>query len=232
MQKTEIKQLIDKFMAGATSLEEEQKLSEYFRSGDVPREWMCYKQMFAYFDDGMADRSIMDGDAGNIAKQSRLRPWLAIPAAAAAALALMLAWPSNDVNPSMPSQSGMPAVLAKAVNDSVARSEADSTKNINAMPSRRKAIKRMRFEPAPPRHYLAEAHIAAKVDSLGTAPDVLAQTNLDRIDSLQKSSIDGIDIATRNAMIAIENMAASEQYKIGLIAEGVFEEETEPDNVY
>lgn len=47
------KKLIDNFMSGKTSLDEEMWLSGYFRTHDVPKEWTDYKAMFAYFDAGM-----------------------------------------------------------------------------------------------------------------------------------------------------------------------------------
>jgi hypothetical protein len=48
-----IASLLEKFMAGTTTVEEEDRLAEFFRNGEVPDEWADYKEMFAYFDDGM-----------------------------------------------------------------------------------------------------------------------------------------------------------------------------------
>lgn len=49
-----IADLIDRFMAGATSLEEEQVLHDYLLAADdLPQEWEAYRQMFEYFDAGM-----------------------------------------------------------------------------------------------------------------------------------------------------------------------------------
>ena len=49
--KKDIATLLDKFMAGTTTIEEEQILADYFRSEQrVPAEWEDYKDMFAYFD--------------------------------------------------------------------------------------------------------------------------------------------------------------------------------------
>ncbi len=56
--KKDIATLLDKFMAGATTIEEEQTLADYFRSEQrVPAEWEDYKDMFAYFDNGMVEVS-------------------------------------------------------------------------------------------------------------------------------------------------------------------------------
>ena len=48
-----IQDLLDKFMNGLTTLEEEAALGDYFRTHEVPREWEDYRQMFGYFDRGM-----------------------------------------------------------------------------------------------------------------------------------------------------------------------------------
>ena len=43
---TYIKGLLDKYMDGTSTLEEEEILSNYFRSQDVPEEWNDYRQLF------------------------------------------------------------------------------------------------------------------------------------------------------------------------------------------
>lgn len=53
--KQEIAQLIDKFMAGITSIAEEDVLAQYFRTHEVSEEWVVYKEMFALFDAGEVD---------------------------------------------------------------------------------------------------------------------------------------------------------------------------------
>lgn len=51
-----IEQLLAKFLEGDTSLKEEKLLSEYFATAKhIPKEWQCYKEMFAYFRRGMTD---------------------------------------------------------------------------------------------------------------------------------------------------------------------------------
>ena len=49
----QIGDLLDKFMNGLTSPEEEAALSDYFRTHEVPEEWEDYRLMFDYFDRGM-----------------------------------------------------------------------------------------------------------------------------------------------------------------------------------
>jgi len=53
--KKEIAQLIEKFMAGITSIAEEDVLAQYFRTHEVSEEWAVYKEMFALFDNGEVD---------------------------------------------------------------------------------------------------------------------------------------------------------------------------------
>ena len=56
--KQEIAQLLDKFMAGETTLNEEQTLTTYFRTHEVDEEWKEYKEMFVLFDRGQVDIEI------------------------------------------------------------------------------------------------------------------------------------------------------------------------------
>ena len=53
--KQTITRILSKFMAGETSLDEEQLLAEYFRTHEVGDEWQEYKEMFALFDSGAVD---------------------------------------------------------------------------------------------------------------------------------------------------------------------------------
>ena len=55
MKKQEIARILGKFMAGETSLDEEQVLAEYFHTHEVDGEWQEYKEMFALFDSGAVD---------------------------------------------------------------------------------------------------------------------------------------------------------------------------------
>ena len=79
----QIEALLDKFMDGQTTVEEEAQLANYFRSHDVPAEWEDYRDMFGYFDRGM------EGDLVPVqqpqATLTRLmgRRWWGIAAAAA-----------------------------------------------------------------------------------------------------------------------------------------------------
>ena len=56
--KQEIAQLLNKFMAGETSIAEEEMLAQYFRTHEVDKEWTEYKEMFTLFDNGKVDIDI------------------------------------------------------------------------------------------------------------------------------------------------------------------------------
>lgn len=60
-----IERLLDRFMNGESSLEEEAQLGEYFRTQTVRKEWETYREMFEYFDGGMEEtsRNITDAQA-------------------------------------------------------------------------------------------------------------------------------------------------------------------------
>lgn len=50
-----IKTLLDNFLEGNTTHEEEQALARFFRTHEVSEEWQAVKTMFAYFDSGMPE---------------------------------------------------------------------------------------------------------------------------------------------------------------------------------
>ena len=58
--KQEIAQLLSKFMAGESSVAEEEVLAQYFRTHEVDEEWAEYKEMFTLFDNGQVDIEIED----------------------------------------------------------------------------------------------------------------------------------------------------------------------------
>ncbi len=103
--KQEIAQLISKFMAGETSLAEEQVLAQYFRTHEVDEEWTEYKEMFTLFDNGEVDidleaetsEHLNIGDSGKIRmlpKAVREKPKIVVlkwlTAAAACVLLLLI----------------------------------------------------------------------------------------------------------------------------------------------
>ena len=113
--KQEITRILDKFMTGETSLEEEQMLAQYFRTHEVGDEWQEYKEMFALFDNGEVDiepddasNQSFDDDNGKIMmlpkavnEKPKIIPiwWLTAGIAASVLLLLALHYKGNDVKP-------------------------------------------------------------------------------------------------------------------------------------
>ena len=97
--KKDIATLLDKFMAGATTIEEEQTLADYFRSEQrVPAEWEDYKDMFAYFDNGMVEVSEQKEDIAK-ARTATIVLWKRIAVAATLLILIGFAgvWINNNV---------------------------------------------------------------------------------------------------------------------------------------
>ena len=90
----DIRLLLDRFMAGETSLEEEALLGEWFRQHpDVSDDLKEYQLMFGYFDEGMpldheAEEHVEDAHPKTKARMRRL--WL--PLSMAASIALLIAF--------------------------------------------------------------------------------------------------------------------------------------------
>lgn len=114
----EISQLLSKFMAGETNLEEEQMLAQYFRTEDVAEEWLEYKEMFALFDSGQVDVDAVNdsssqhvetdsGDTRMLPKAVREKPkiivfrWIAAVAAGALLLLAFHFWQGTTEQPSL-----------------------------------------------------------------------------------------------------------------------------------
>lgn len=77
-----IARLLNRFMEGATTIEEERLLAEYFRkTGHVPEEWSDYRRMFDWFSEGMPMKET--------APRRRWWPWAA---AAAVITAIIIAF--------------------------------------------------------------------------------------------------------------------------------------------
>lgn len=176
----EIKQLIDRYMNGQTTVDEEQLLARYFRSAtDLLDDLQPYRDMFAYFDEGMPLGALpeFDGSAGQagtrVAPDSskvvaprrhslRMAAWWSGAVAAAVALLLIMYRPSAPVQP---------IASAVVVSDTCSTSTGveaeqnvvtDSVK-LKLQPQRRRPSVRRRYYIAPPKTYLAHA---AATDSI------------------------------------------------------------------
>ncbi len=106
----QIGDLLDKFMNGLTSVEEEITLAEYFRTRKIPRQWEDYRLMFDYFDremeGGLLNRQT---SARGLRRIAALRRWGVAAAAIAAAIATVTVLRTPEVT------SPRPPVTAKVL---------------------------------------------------------------------------------------------------------------------
>ena len=178
----QIQQLIDKYRNGQTTVDEEQLIARYFRSAtDVPDSLKPYRDMFAYFYDGMPLGTLpeFDGSSGQadtrVAPDSsnvvaprrrslRMAAWWSGAVAVAAAVALLLIMH----RPSAPVQ---PIASAAVVSDTCSTSTGveaeqnvvtDSVK-LKPQPQRRRPSVRRRYYLAPPKTYLAHAAVTDSI---------------------------------------------------------------------
>ena len=85
----QIEALLDKFMDGQTTVEEEAQLADYFRSADVPAEWEDYRAMFDYFDSGMESEPVPAAETRPSLTSQVGRRWWGISAAACITAAII-----------------------------------------------------------------------------------------------------------------------------------------------
>ncbi len=102
----QIEALLDKFMDGQTTVEEEAQLADYFRSADVPAEWEDYRVMFDYFDSGMENGLVPVERPRPTLTRLMGRRWWGIAAAACITAAIVvtavLHRPETIVQPETP----------------------------------------------------------------------------------------------------------------------------------
>ncbi len=102
----QIEALLDKFMDGQTTVEEEAQLADYFRSADVPTEWEDYRVMFDYFDSGMENGLVPVERPRPTLTRLMGRRWWGIAAAACITAAIVatavLHRPATIVQPETP----------------------------------------------------------------------------------------------------------------------------------
>ena len=94
-----IEKLLDKFMDGTSTLEEEDILAQYFRHQEVPREWEEYRLLFQEID---AMRPVQ-AEIVEINPENRRKRWMGWGVAAAVVAGILyFAIPSKQIEPSAP----------------------------------------------------------------------------------------------------------------------------------
>ncbi len=198
---TDIRTLIKRFMDGQTSIEEEDRLAEYFSTHEVDEDLQPYKQMFAWFDEGMPLKSRLTSESAG--KQATSQPSqdsqssqlprkiLGLIAAAAAAIALLVlvAWPKAEPqqmaeNTAMPhiQESNEPATTP----DTLTADTATTVVPIKKVRRRKPRIDR--YKPLPPKTYIAET----QTDSAIEAAEMIAEATVKVVEIQQKAVLDSI----------------------------------------
>ncbi len=204
----DIKKLIDKFMDGMTSLEEEDRIAEYFRTHATGDEWKPYKEMFAWFDEGMPMEKLEPESRKPQRKYLRTVLKIVCSAAAAVALILLVTLPSGKedlvaVKSDNVQENRNPA----AVPDSTLNNVTTDSTNIELVKRRkiRKKLKKHYYEVAPPKVYLADA----EKDSITQMADMLAEQELIKVTNRQNEMLRAIDSLCVRHGQSIDMMVAS-----------------------
>ena len=232
----DIRQLLDRFMAGETSLEEEALLGEWFRQHpDVSDDLKEYQIMFGYFDEGMpldhqAEKHVADAHPTTKARMRRL--WLPIGMAASIALLFVLAIPRIGQQPGHQDDSKM-AQLDGRTNqehtDSAAVHEEKSTDANLSMPEKIKRsgdsvspqtrkhksgkYRQHLFTPAPPKLWIAQNIVT---DSLLAEPEKLTDEHLREMEAQQNEMffklylVDALLTQSLNADVASASFESEE----------------------
>ncbi len=112
--------LLDRYMDGLTSVEEEAALRRYFSThDDIPDEWQDYKVMFTYLDSGMEDGTMLaqeEPQRFSLFQQMGRRWWGIAAAAVITAAVVVTATLRLTPSSTLPEQ---PAVTAKVDIDTV-----------------------------------------------------------------------------------------------------------------
>lgn len=141
----DIRLLLDRFMAGETSLEEEALLGEWFRQHpDVSDDLKEYQLMFGYFDEGMpldyeAENHVEDAHPKTKARMRRL--WLPIGMAASIALLFVLAIPRIRQQPGHQDDSKMTQLDGRTTQEDVDSAVVHEEKSTDANLSMPEKIK-------------------------------------------------------------------------------------------
>ena len=94
-----IEKLLDKFLDGTSTLEEEDILAQYFRHQEVPREWEEYRLLFQEID---AMRPVQ-AEIVEINPENRRKRWMGWGVAAAVVAGILyFAVPSKQIEPTAP----------------------------------------------------------------------------------------------------------------------------------
>ena len=236
MNEKDIRLLLDRCMAGETSLEEETLLGEWFRQhSDVSDDLKEYQMMFGYFDEGMpldheADEHVENAHPKAKARMRRL--WLPLSLAASIALLIGFAIPWIGQQTGHQDESKMAQLDGRTTpedTDSAVVHEKKSTNADLSMPEKVKKsgdsvspktrmhkpgkYRQHKFTPAPPKLWIAQNIVT---DSLLAEPEMLADAHLREMEAQQNEMffklylVDALQTQSLNADIASASFEGEE----------------------
>lgn len=198
---TDIRTLIKRFMDGQTSIEEEDRLAEYFSTHEVDEDLLPYKRMFAWFGEGMPIESQQADEltsrqatfqSSTNSRSSQLpRKILGLIAAAAAAIALLVlvALPKTEpqeIVENTPLRHMPEAGKPETTPDTLTADTATTVVPIKKVRRRKPRIDR--YKPLPPKTYIAET----QADSAIEAAEMIAEATVKVVEIQQKAVLDSI----------------------------------------
>ena len=232
----DIRLLLDRFMAGETSLEEEALLGEWFRlHPDVSDDLKEYQMMFGYFDEGMpldyeAENHVEDAHPKTKVRMRRL--WLPIGMAASIALLFVIAIPRIGQQIGHRDDSKMAQLDGRTTQEDVDSAVVHEEKSTDANLSMPEKIKKSGdfvspqtrkhkqrkyrqhlFAPAPPKLWIAQ-NIAT--DSLLAEPEKLTDEHLREMEAQQNEMffklylVDALLTQSLNADVASASFESEE----------------------
>ena len=236
MNEKDIRLLLNRFMAGETTLEEEALLGEWFRQHpDVSDDLKEYQLMFGYFDEGMpldyeAENHVEDAHPKTKARMRRL--WLPIGMAASIALLFVIAIPRIGQQIGHQADSKMAQLDGRTTHEDVDSAVVHEEKSTDANLSMPEKVKKSGdfvspqtrkhkqrkyrqhlFAPAPPKLWIAQ-NIAT--DSLLAEPEKLADEHLCEMEAQQNEMffklylINALQTQSLNAEIASASFESEE----------------------
>lgn len=232
----DIRLLLNRFMAGETTLEEEALLGEWFRlHPDVSDDLKEYQMMFGYFDEGMPLDHEADEHVENThpkAKARMRRLWLPLSLAASIALLIGFAIPWIGRQTGHRDDSKMAQLEGRTTpkdTDSAVVHEEKSTDTDLSMPEKVKKsgdsvspktrkhksgkYRQHLFAPAPPKLWIAQS---IATDSLLAEPEMLADAHLREMEAQQNEMffklylIDALQTQALNAEVASASFESEE----------------------
>ena len=232
----DIRLLLDRFMVGETSLEEEALIGEWFRKHpDVSDDLKEYQMMFGYFDEGMpldheAEEHVENAHPKAKARMRRL--WLPLSLAASIALLIGFAIPWVGRQTGHRDDSKMAQFEGRTppenVDSAVVHEEKSTDANLSmpekikksgdsVSPKTRKhklgKYRQHLFAPTPPKLWIAQ-NIAT--DSLLAEPEKLADAHLREMETQQNEMffklylVDALQTQSLNAEIASASFESEE----------------------